>query len=211
MAPAIEIWFFSRQSGVGLNSMCARVGGILAPLIRLLADYHDSLPMFVYGIVPVCAVGLCLLLPETLNAELQEHVMLKWVDECYGKTKTTDTNDDFCFLFFNPVIFFLSRRIDTGYIEGDENWSKITALLFIWTITDICAVVGATAAYQQNTWFCHLLTQLSRNDVNIIYLYFVQVIILWVCYSNFVGLVGKWWRWSMLKDLKRNLEVHLCQ
>uniref|UniRef100_A0A3Q3DLA3 Solute carrier family 22 member 13b n=1 Tax=Hippocampus comes TaxID=109280 RepID=A0A3Q3DLA3_HIPCM len=61
-----------RQSGVGLNSMCARMGGILAPLIRLLADYHDSLPMFVYGIVPVCAVGLCLLLPETLNTELQD-------------------------------------------------------------------------------------------------------------------------------------------
>ncbi|XP_051910551.1 solute carrier family 22 member 13-like [Hippocampus zosterae] len=72
-----------RQSGVGLNSMCARVGGILAPLIRLLADYHDSLPMFVYGIVPVCAVGLCLLLPETLNTELQEHVMLKRIDREY--------------------------------------------------------------------------------------------------------------------------------
>ncbi|XP_061661491.1 solute carrier family 22 member 13-like [Syngnathoides biaculeatus] len=62
-----------RQSGVGLNSTCARLGGILAPLIRLLGVYHDDAPMLVYGLVPASAVGLCLLLPETLNAELQEH------------------------------------------------------------------------------------------------------------------------------------------
>ncbi|XP_037135393.1 solute carrier family 22 member 13b [Syngnathus acus] len=69
-----------RQSGVGLNSMCSRVGGILAPLIRLLGVYHDAFPMLVYGVVPISAVALCLLLPETLNAELQEHVALKRID-----------------------------------------------------------------------------------------------------------------------------------
>ncbi|XP_061661471.1 solute carrier family 22 member 13-like [Syngnathoides biaculeatus] len=62
-----------RQSGVGLNSMSARVAGILSPLIRLLGVYHDAIPMLVYGLVPASAAGLCLLLPETLNAELQEH------------------------------------------------------------------------------------------------------------------------------------------
>ncbi|XP_061876633.1 solute carrier family 22 member 13-like isoform X1 [Entelurus aequoreus] len=62
-----------RQNGVGLNSMCARVGGILAPLIRLLHAYHDVIPMSLYGAVPFSAGLLCLLLPETRGAELQDH------------------------------------------------------------------------------------------------------------------------------------------
>uniref|UniRef100_UPI003AAF7B71 solute carrier family 22 member 13-like n=1 Tax=Centroberyx gerrardi TaxID=166262 RepID=UPI003AAF7B71 len=62
-----------RQNGLGLNSMCARVAGILAPLIRLLEVYHHTIPMLIYGILPVAAGGLSLLLPETLNVELQDH------------------------------------------------------------------------------------------------------------------------------------------
>ena len=53
--------------------MCARVGGILSPLIGLLEVYHHTIPMLIYGIVPVAAAGFCLLLPETLNVELQDH------------------------------------------------------------------------------------------------------------------------------------------
>ncbi|XP_061661469.1 solute carrier family 22 member 13-like isoform X2 [Syngnathoides biaculeatus] len=64
-----------RQSGLGLNATCARTAGILAPLIRLLNGYHHSLPMLVYGVVSVGASGLCLLLPETLDAELQDHAL----------------------------------------------------------------------------------------------------------------------------------------
>uniref|UniRef100_UPI0037E92645 solute carrier family 22 member 13-like n=1 Tax=Semicossyphus pulcher TaxID=241346 RepID=UPI0037E92645 len=62
-----------RQNGVGLNSMFARVAGILAPLIRLLDVYHYTIPMLIYGIIPISAAGLCLFLPETLNVELQDH------------------------------------------------------------------------------------------------------------------------------------------
>ncbi|XP_041670401.1 solute carrier family 22 member 13-like [Cheilinus undulatus] len=62
-----------RQNGIGVNSMFARVGGILAPLIRLTAIYHYCLPMLIYGAVPVAAAGVSLLLPETLNVELQDH------------------------------------------------------------------------------------------------------------------------------------------
>ncbi|KAF6716701.1 Solute carrier family 22 member 13 [Oryzias melastigma] len=57
-----------RQNGVGLNSMCARVAGILAPLIRLLEVYHFTIPMLIYGIIPIVAGGLCAMLPETCNA-----------------------------------------------------------------------------------------------------------------------------------------------
>lgn len=62
-----------RQNGVGLNSTLARVAGILAPLIRLLDVYHYAIPMIIYGVVPIAAGGLCLLLPETRNVELQDH------------------------------------------------------------------------------------------------------------------------------------------
>uniref|UniRef100_A0A3Q0STM0 Uncharacterized protein n=1 Tax=Amphilophus citrinellus TaxID=61819 RepID=A0A3Q0STM0_AMPCI len=47
--------------------MLARVAGILAPLIRLLSAYHYTIPMLIYGIIPIVAGGLCLLLPETLT------------------------------------------------------------------------------------------------------------------------------------------------
>ncbi|KAI3354827.1 hypothetical protein L3Q82_004633 [Scortum barcoo] len=66
-----------RHNGIGLNSMCARVAGVLAPLIQLLDVYHYSIPMLIYGIVPLAAGGLCLLLPETLNVDLQDHAELK--------------------------------------------------------------------------------------------------------------------------------------
>ncbi|KAF1373060.1 hypothetical protein PFLUV_G00256410 [Perca fluviatilis] len=66
-----------RQNGVGLNSVCARMAGILAPLIRLLGVYHYTIPMLIYGTVPIVAACLCLLLPETLNVELQDHAELK--------------------------------------------------------------------------------------------------------------------------------------
>ncbi|XP_063063380.1 solute carrier family 22 member 13-like [Engraulis encrasicolus] len=62
-----------RQSGVGINSMFARVGGILAPLIWLLKVYHRAVPMVIYGSLPFLGGALCFLLPETLNTELQDH------------------------------------------------------------------------------------------------------------------------------------------
>ncbi|XP_041924050.1 solute carrier family 22 member 13b [Alosa sapidissima] len=62
-----------RQSGVGLNSMCARVAGILAPLIGLLGVYHKAIPMIIYGSLPFLGGALCFMLPETLNKELADH------------------------------------------------------------------------------------------------------------------------------------------
>ncbi|XP_076868882.1 solute carrier family 22 member 13b [Brachyhypopomus gauderio] len=62
-----------RQNGIGLNSMCARVAGILAPLIGLLAVYHHVIPMVIYGCLPFLGGALCFMLPETLNMELQDH------------------------------------------------------------------------------------------------------------------------------------------
>ncbi|CAB1334291.1 unnamed protein product, partial [Coregonus sp. 'balchen'] len=75
-----------RQNGVGLNSMCARGAGILAPLMRLLEVYHQALPMLICGILPFIGGGLCFLLPETLNTELQDYT-----DPLVEKTITSES------------------------------------------------------------------------------------------------------------------------
>ncbi|OPJ85253.1 hypothetical protein AV530_011705 [Patagioenas fasciata monilis] len=61
-----------RQTGVGLCSMSARVAGILAPLIHLLAQYHAAIPMAIYGSAPVLGGLLCILLPETRGTDLAD-------------------------------------------------------------------------------------------------------------------------------------------
>lgn len=60
--------------------MCARVAGILAPLIGLLNVYHHSIPMVIFGSLPFVGGALTFLLPETLNTELQDHTDIP-VDE----------------------------------------------------------------------------------------------------------------------------------
>uniref|UniRef100_A0A8C3TME2 Major facilitator superfamily (MFS) profile domain-containing protein n=1 Tax=Catharus ustulatus TaxID=91951 RepID=A0A8C3TME2_CATUS len=61
-----------RQTGVGLCSMAARVAGILAPLVRLLGQYHRAIPMAIFGSAPVLGGLLCVLLPETRGTELAD-------------------------------------------------------------------------------------------------------------------------------------------
>ncbi|NXK48991.1 S22AD protein, partial [Chauna torquata] len=61
-----------RQTGVGLCSMAARVAGIIAPLIRLLEQYHQAIPMAIFGSAPVLGGLLCFLLPETRGTELAD-------------------------------------------------------------------------------------------------------------------------------------------
>uniref|UniRef100_A0A669R1A4 Major facilitator superfamily (MFS) profile domain-containing protein n=1 Tax=Phasianus colchicus TaxID=9054 RepID=A0A669R1A4_PHACC len=61
-----------RQSGVSLCSMVARVAGIIAPLILLLEQYHQAIPMAIYGGTTVLGGLLCFLLPETRGVELAD-------------------------------------------------------------------------------------------------------------------------------------------
>uniref|UniRef100_A0A8C0IFG4 Major facilitator superfamily (MFS) profile domain-containing protein n=1 Tax=Bubo bubo TaxID=30461 RepID=A0A8C0IFG4_BUBBB len=62
-----------RQTGVGLCSMSARVAGIMAPLIRLLGQYHQAIPMAIFGSAPVVGGLLCFLLPETRGTDLVDN------------------------------------------------------------------------------------------------------------------------------------------
>ncbi|XP_078481452.1 solute carrier family 22 member 15-like [Ciona intestinalis] len=63
-----------RNVGMGTSSVCARVGGMLAPLVISLAQFGTSLPYIVFGVVAVVAGFMTLLLPETLNEPIPDNL-----------------------------------------------------------------------------------------------------------------------------------------
>ncbi len=63
-----------RTVGVGVSSMCGRVGAILSPYVALLGAYVHWAPMVAFGSAATACGFLVLLLPETLGKELPETV-----------------------------------------------------------------------------------------------------------------------------------------
>ncbi|KAM7028242.1 LOW QUALITY PROTEIN: solute carrier family 22 member 6-like [Acridotheres tristis] len=63
-----------RQTGMGLGGTMARVGGMVAPLVRLTADVTPVLPLVIYGAAPIVSAIATAFLPETRNAALPETV-----------------------------------------------------------------------------------------------------------------------------------------
>lgn len=63
-----------RNIGVGSASMSARIGSMLAPFVTGLSSVAHFLPPIIFGVVPLIGVGLCLLLPETLDCKLPDTV-----------------------------------------------------------------------------------------------------------------------------------------
>ncbi|XP_030075015.1 solute carrier family 22 member 6-A [Microcaecilia unicolor] len=61
-----------RQTGMGLCSTMARLGGIVAPVVQMTSDYFQSLPLIIYGSAPVISGIAGWFLPETLNKHLPE-------------------------------------------------------------------------------------------------------------------------------------------
>uniref|UniRef100_A0A9L0IMG7 Solute carrier family 22 member 12 n=1 Tax=Equus asinus TaxID=9793 RepID=A0A9L0IMG7_EQUAS len=62
------------MTAVGLGQMAGRMGGILGPLVRLLAVQSPSLPLLLYGLVSVLSGLAALLLPETQNLPLPDTI-----------------------------------------------------------------------------------------------------------------------------------------
>ena len=58
-----------RSAGMGLSSLSARVGGVVAPLVVLLPG---SLPMICFGAAALVAGVMIMMLPETLGKPLPE-------------------------------------------------------------------------------------------------------------------------------------------
>uniref|UniRef100_S4RG26 Solute carrier family 22 member 6, like n=1 Tax=Petromyzon marinus TaxID=7757 RepID=S4RG26_PETMA len=63
-----------RQSGLGLCSTMARVGGMLAPLVIMAGESLPALPLSMYGSASLVAGSLVYFLPETLNRPLPETI-----------------------------------------------------------------------------------------------------------------------------------------
>ncbi|EMP25795.1 Solute carrier family 22 member 6-A [Chelonia mydas] len=63
-----------RQTGLGFGSTMARVGGIVAPLAKMLDEYFSFLPPIVYGAAPIISGIAATFLPETLNQPLPDTV-----------------------------------------------------------------------------------------------------------------------------------------
>nr|XP_053652868.1 organic cation transporter protein-like [Cherax quadricarinatus] len=61
-----------RSVAVGTCSMCACLGGILAPFIASLADIYKPLPLLTLGVLSLVSGCLTVFLPETLGCELPQ-------------------------------------------------------------------------------------------------------------------------------------------
>lgn len=61
-----------RSVGIGACSMCARIGGIIAPFIASLAKIYQPLPLLVFGVLSIVSGCLIILLPETVGCELPQ-------------------------------------------------------------------------------------------------------------------------------------------
>lgn len=59
---------------MGLVAIFSRIAGILTPLVMLLGDYHEALPMVIYGSLPIGAGLLCTLLPETRGQAMKDTI-----------------------------------------------------------------------------------------------------------------------------------------
>ncbi|XP_014748519.1 PREDICTED: solute carrier family 22 member 6-A-like [Sturnus vulgaris] len=77
-----------RQTGLGFGSTMARVGGIVAPLVKMMDEYYPFLPPAVYGVAPVVAAVAAAFLPETLNAPLPDTI-----EEVENRPKRKPTGD----------------------------------------------------------------------------------------------------------------------
>ncbi|XP_054039966.1 solute carrier family 22 member 6-A-like isoform X1 [Rissa tridactyla] len=77
-----------RQTGLGFGSTMARVGGIVAPLVKMMDEYYPFLPPAVYGVAPVVAAVAAGFLPETLNRPLPDTI-----EEVESRAKRKKTDD----------------------------------------------------------------------------------------------------------------------
>uniref|UniRef100_A0A087Y8F3 Si:dkey-166k12.1 n=1 Tax=Poecilia formosa TaxID=48698 RepID=A0A087Y8F3_POEFO len=61
-----------RQTGIGVSSMFARMGGVLAPIINMLHNHNPVTPLIIFGTSPLLGAILALALPETADRPLPD-------------------------------------------------------------------------------------------------------------------------------------------
>ncbi|XP_060798864.1 organic cation transporter protein [Neoarius graeffei] len=63
-----------RQTGIGVSSMWARIGGVLAPMVNLLGESNLAVSTVIFGFAPLIGAALALGLPETTNKPLPDTI-----------------------------------------------------------------------------------------------------------------------------------------
>ncbi|XP_053134014.1 solute carrier family 22 member 6-B-like [Hemicordylus capensis] len=63
-----------RQSGMGLGGTMARVGSMIAPLVKMTGEVFPPLPLIIYGVAPIISGLAACFLPETRNIPLPETI-----------------------------------------------------------------------------------------------------------------------------------------
>ncbi|XP_033625329.1 organic cation transporter protein-like [Asterias rubens] len=119
-----------RSIGIGLSSMCARFGSIMAPPLLVLRSLWEPLPLLVFGCLAVLASFLSLLLPETLGLNMPETIkqgeemgagvpfrLPHWRGWKHGQGVTRDDDKT-----YKPVDTNQNGKSDD--ISGDERGSK---------------------------------------------------------------------------------------
>ena len=61
-----------RNIGMGVSSMSARIGGILAPQLLRLQVIYKPLPMLLFGGLAVLGATMAMVLPETAGKPLPQ-------------------------------------------------------------------------------------------------------------------------------------------
>lgn len=59
---------------MGFGNTLARIGGIVAPLVRMTGEYSASLPLVIYGAAPIVSGIAACFLTETLNMPLPDTI-----------------------------------------------------------------------------------------------------------------------------------------
>lgn len=80
-----------RNAAIGISSMMARFGAMIAPFMAGLRPYGQWCAPVGFGIMPMIAACLCFLLPETKNCELLVTIE---EGEAFGKKPSVRQNDE---------------------------------------------------------------------------------------------------------------------
>ncbi|XP_054426621.1 organic anion transporter 3 [Pteronotus mesoamericanus] len=69
-----------RQTGMGVSNLMTRMGSMMAPLVRITAEWHPVVPNVIFGTIALLGGSVSLFLPETLNQPLPETLedIKKW-------------------------------------------------------------------------------------------------------------------------------------
>ncbi|XP_020765342.2 organic anion transporter 3 [Odocoileus virginianus] len=64
----------TRQTGMGISNMWARVGSMTAPLVKITGELKPFIPNVIFGSIALLGGSAALFLPETLNRPLPETI-----------------------------------------------------------------------------------------------------------------------------------------